>query len=176
MDRQLGSQFGNCYDSDKNLSRLTLTEFKDLMKPHVDSFNDARVFLRSLKYSFTSGERILPKNSHDAMRNLKSIGEESRKFQALIEYSDHLPRAIVPIRLPLIMALRDVELQVVKLSHLLDTLYDEGWTILNKRLEKLREIINELEVLQIQSKAIVDQIAMLLDVARFKEREYSIVK
>jgi hypothetical protein len=176
MDRQPGSQFGNRYDPDENLSRLTLTEFKDLMKPHVESFNDARSFLRSLKYSFTSGARILPKNSHDAMRNIKSIGEESRKFQAFIEYSDHLPRAIVPIRLPLIMALRDVELQVAKLSHLLDKLYDEGWTILHQRLERLREITHELEVLQVQSKAIVDQITVLSDVARFKEREFSIVK
>ena len=176
MERQLGSQLGNRYGSDENLSRLTLMEFKDLLKPHIESFNNARSILRSLKYSFTSGDRVLPINSHDAMRNLKSIGEESRKFQALIEYSDHLPRAIVPIRLPLIMALRDVELQIAKLSYLLDTLYDEGWIILHQRLERLREITHELEVLQMQSKAIVDQITALSDVARFKEREFSIVK
>jgi hypothetical protein len=173
MDKQPYSQSGNRYTTGNNLCRLTLAEFRDLTNPHVEAFSTARDILRSLKYLFMSGDRVLPKECEDAIRSLKGIGEESRKFQALIEHSDYLPLAIVPIRLPLIIALKEVELQVAKLIYLLDILYDEGWTTLHQRLGRQKEITHELEVLQVQNKGIVDHIGILSDRARFKEKVYS---
>lgn len=176
MDKQTYTQSSKRSATGNHLCRLTLAEFKARTNPHIEVFNTSKDILRSLKYLFISGERVLPNKCEDAIRSLKGIGEESRKFQALIERSDHLPLAIVPIRLPLIIALKDVELQIAKLTSLLDILYDEGWTTLHQRLSRLRKINQELEVLQVQIKEILDHVTILSDRARFKEREFSVPK
>ena len=97
----------------------------------------------------------------------------SRKLYAFLERSHNLPLAAVPLRLPLIFALQETEAQIAKLKHLLIVLRDKAYTDWDQPVEQLTEIRKELDLLETKHDKVLEQVDILLDRARFKEREYT---
>ena len=154
--------------------RLELADFNDYVRDHEKAILSTRDTLRFLKTKFNSEDRVWPAEFQDVIECLNLLRLESRKFHAFIERSNHLPLAVVPLRLPLLMALQDIEAQITTLNWLLVALLNDSWTSLVQSVEKIFEVKTTLGTLDLKSEEILDQIGILLDRARFKEREYSI--
>ena len=91
-----------------------------------------------------------------------------------IERSDRFPLAVVALRLPLFSVLADVEAQIIELNRLIIALCDDSQTTLDQSVQQVFEIENKIVLLELKSNEVLDEVAILLDRARFKEREYSI--
>jgi hypothetical protein len=154
--------------------RLGLAEFSDHVRHHVDTIISSQDTLRALKTLFNSGDQVWPAECEDVIECLTYMSKQNRMVDNFIRRSNHLPLAVVPLRLPLIMVLLDEDTQIAKLKRLLVVLRNEGWTTLDQPVEQLIDIKDELDVLLVKSNDVLDQIGILLDRARFKEREYSI--
>ncbi len=160
----------------KSSGRLTLVEFSDLVRPYIEAIATRRDDLSTLKALFTSGERVWDSDCEDAIECLISVNHDTRQFHSCIERSDHLPLPVVPLRLPLLAALEDVEAQIIKLNRLLAALRNDSWTALDQSVEQVFEVKNELEILELKRAEVLDQVSILFDRARFKEREYSMMQ
>lgn len=153
--------------------RLTLTEFSEQVREHIRAIHAAIDTLRTLSSLFSSGRRVWPSSCNDVIECLTSAGESSHRFQALLERSIYLPLSVVPLRLPLLLCLKNVDEQITTLNHLLADLRDTGKTALSQSAEQRREIEREMAVLLQYNQVALTQVDHLLDRARFKERTYS---
>lgn len=154
--------------------RLKLADFNDRVRNHEKAIISIRASLSSLKRKFNSEDRVLPAEFRDTIECLALLRLESQKFHAFIERSNYLPLAVVPLRLPLLMALQEIETLITKLNLLLIALRNDSWTTLVQPVEQIFEVNNNLGQLDLKSEEILDEIGILLDKARFKEREYSV--
>lgn len=154
--------------------RSRLHEFNSRVRSHIEAIISTQDTLRSLKTLFSSGDRVWPAEYEDVIECLTQMHAQERKFLTFIERSNHLPLAVVPLRLPLLMALNDVEAQIAKLNRLLVLLRNESWIVLDQPVEHLLDAKQELDILQVQIDDVLDEVRILLDSARFKEREFSI--
>ena len=152
--------------------RLTRDEFSNLLRPHLEDIVAVREGLQEIKCLFCSGDRILPSEFENTIQYLKRTCEHQREFYALIESSEFVPTSVVPLRLPLMIALMDMEVQITKLNELLDMLCSDGWRTLQQPAERLIEIRKAIKTLISEVDEVSHQINILLDRARFKEREY----
>jgi hypothetical protein len=155
--------------------RLGLAEFNHQVRDHVDDVISTQDALQYLKTLFSSGDEVRPACGDEVIECLSHICECIRGFLAFIERSNHLPLAVFPLRLPLIMTLKDLEAHNAKLNRLLNVPHDvdEGLIPLNQPVEQLFDIKHELGVMQAECNKVLDQVGILLDRARFKERQYS---
>lgn len=159
-----------------NFDRLKLAEFSEQVRSLVQVIREAIPSLRDLTGLFGSVRRIWPPACNDAIKCLTGTGEYSRRLEALIDRSLHLPLSIVPLRLTLLLALRNVDAQIILLKHLLVRMREASKTQLSQPAEQRREIEHELALLLRYSEEVVYQAEHLLDIARFKERAYNMVK
>lgn len=155
--------------------RLRLVEFYNRVRNYVKTIISILDTLRTIKTIFNSGDRVWPDQCEDAIECLTQMSEQSREFHAFIKRSNHLPLAVVPLRLPLIMALQDADAQIAKLNRFLVVFRNEGWITLDQPVEQLLDIKREMEILLVKNDEVLSQVSILLDRARFKEREYSAV-
>jgi hypothetical protein len=151
--------------------RQSLEEFTPQLRRHMWTILNSLNTVRSLNKMFDSGQRVWPTACNDALKSLTSIGEHGRKFQAFIEPSMHLPLVVVPLRLSLLWTLKNIELQITKLSQQLSLLRDTGKTALSQPMEERHTIVRELDVLTQYGEQAVQRAEDLLN--RAKEREYS---
>src|SRR6266852_4261324 len=107
--------------------RLGLAEFSDRVHSLVKAIISTQDILRSFKTMFISGDRVWPAECEDVIECLTQMRVQGRSFHTFIERSNYLPLAVVPLRLPLIIALQDVDAQIAKLNRLLVVLRNEGW-------------------------------------------------
>lgn len=156
---------GGCSD------RQPLAEFILQVRRHLWAIRTSQDTLRSLSSLFASGQRVWPSACNDTIESLTSVGEHSRKFHAFIEHSIHLPLVVIPLRLPLLLTLKNIDLQIIKLNQLLAVLRDGGKTALSQPAEDRRVIVGELDVLMLHSEQAIQQAEDLL--CKAKEREYS---
>lgn len=155
--------------------RLGLAEFNDRVRSYEKVIISTQDTLGSLKALIGSGDQIWPAECEDVIECLSLMRVQGRRFHTFIERSNHLPLAVVPLRLPLIMVLQDVDAQIAKLKLLLVVLRNEGWIVLDQPVEQLLEIKREMDILLVKNDEVLGQVSILLDRARFKEREYSMV-
>lgn len=155
--------------------RLGLAEFSDRVRSHLKVIISTQDRLRSLKTIFISGDRVWPAECEDVIECLNQMRVQGRSFHTFIERSNSLPLAVVPLRLNLIMALQEADAQIAKLDRLLIVLRNESWIVLDQPVEQLLDIKREMEILLVKNDEVLSQVSILLDRARFKEREYSIV-
>lgn len=153
--------------------RLGLAKFSDHVRNQVDIIISSQDTLRTFKILVNSGDSIWPAECEDMIKVLTSMAEQNRKFHNYIRRTDQLPLAVVPLRLPLIMVLLDEYTQIAKLKRLLVILRNESWTMLDWPVEQLLDINNELDVLLENINEVLGEVGILLDRARFKERQYS---
>jgi hypothetical protein len=154
--------------------RLKLSDFNDHVRNHEKVLIVTRDALRSRKQVLSSGDRVFPADFRDMMEYVTLLQQESRNFYDFIERSNHLPLAVVSLRLPLIMILQEIETMSTSINWLLANLRNESWTTLVLPVEQLFEVNNKLGLLDFKSDEVLDEIGVLLDRARFKEREYSV--
>lgn len=155
--------------------RLGLAEFNDRVRSYEKAIISTRDTLGSLKTLISSEDRVRPAECEDVIECLTLMRVQSRRFHTFIERSNHLPLAVVPLRLPLIMVLQDADSQIAKLNRLLVVLRNEGWIVLDQPVEQLLVIKHEMDILLVKNDEVLDQVSILLDRARFKEREYNMV-
>ncbi len=155
--------------------RLGLAEFNDRVRSYEKAIISTQDTLGSLKTLISSEDRVRPAECEDVIECLTLMRVQSRRFHTFIERSNHLPLAVVPLRLPLIMVLQDADSQIAKLNRLLVVLRNEGWIVLDQPVEQLLVIKHEMDILLVKNDEVLDQVSILLDRARFKEREYNMV-
>ena len=153
--------------------RQTLAAFIPQLRRHEWAILNAQDMLKSLSSLFASGQRIWPVACNDAIKSLTSVGEHGRRLHAFIDPSIHLPLVVVSQRLPILLTLKNIELQITKLTQLLTELRESGKTALSQPAEGRQVIVRELDVLIEYSEQVVQQTEDLL--RRAKEREYSAV-
>lgn len=99
--------------------RQELTGFFDLLFKFNATINDTQKELQTIDILFFSRQLVLsPCDFDKALEYLDHIDEWSHRFQSSIRQSIHLPLVVIPLRLPLLMSLLDVQAQVAKLKHL----------------------------------------------------------
>ncbi len=161
-------------DTTKDCSgRQPLEEFTLRFRCHLWATVNSQGNLRSLRGIFASGKRLWPLTCTNAIQSLSAFSEHSRNFHASIQRSKHLPLAVVPLRLDLLMTLRSIDLQITKLTQLLTTLHEVSKTALSQTTEERHTIVRELDVLILYSEQAVQHAEELLRKAQ--EREYSAV-
>lgn len=153
--------------------RLELTDFIDRVYSHLEIIKATQDSLQLLTDIFAFGEQDWSINCEDAIMCLTKFFKHISAFHSFIKRSDCLPLSVISYRFPLIMALTDVNLQITNLNHLLAKVRNESWTALYLPFEQLKEITNEIKILQVQNEEILDHGKILLDRVRFKEREFS---
>lgn len=154
--------------------RLGLAEFSDKVRNYVDDFIATQAILLSFKTIFNSKDIVWQSNGEYVIKCLSCLSEQNYMIYTFIKHSNHLPLAVVPLRLPLIMALQDADEQIATLKRLLIEFRSQGWATLNQSVEMFLAIKMELDILLLKSDKVLDEIGILLDRAKFKEREYSI--
>jgi hypothetical protein len=165
------------------MSRLPLTEFNVKLSSLAGAFAATQDSLQTIIDLFRPGQSICPPDFDDAIKCLLSIREHSCNFHAFIEQSGHLPLVIVPLRLPLLLSLTDVDIRIAKLKRLLATLQEEIWKTQLQPVEQKLAIWRELDELQLNCKEVLDQVSILKknlqyesDKSRFEKRLYSVVR
>jgi len=99
--------------------RQELTEFFDLLFKFNAVINDTQKELQTIDILFFSRQPVLSPNDFEkALECLDRIDEWSRQFHSSIRQSIQLPLVVIPLRLPLLMTLLDVQAQVAKLKYL----------------------------------------------------------
>ena len=147
MSEHTSPLFDDMYATIDSSGRQLLDEFIPQFRCHELAILNAQDKLKSLRSLFASGQRVWPIACNDAINHLTALVEHNRKFHASIQHSEHLPLVVVPLRLDLLLTLKNIELQFTKLSRLLATLRDEGSTALNQSVEERHVIVQELDVL-----------------------------
>jgi hypothetical protein len=143
------------------MSRLQPAEFSDLVSDHVEAIRATQETLQTVNDLFCSGQWVLPTKFENIVECLMSIGEHCRRFHAFIGQSGHLPLVVVPLRLSLLMTLKDVDMQVTKLLRLLATLYELIWITLYQPVEEKLEALQALNELQLDCKEVLKQVDIL---------------
>lgn len=165
------------------MSRLPLTEFNVKLSSHAEAIAATQDSLQAITDLFSPGQSIWPPEFDNVIKCLVSISEPSCNFHAFIEQSGHLPLVVVPLRLPLLLALTDVDIRIAKLKPLLTTLHEGMWKNKYQPTEEKLAIRRELEELQLNCKEVLDQVSVLKknlqyesDKSRFEKRLYSVVR
>ena len=154
----------------KTLSeRLELTDFSKQMLSYTATISKGQSILNEVGTLFLPGQQIFPVELEEAIKCVVDIGECSRKFHAFIEQSVHLPLVVVPLRLPLLIALQDVNGQVTKLKQLFTALREVIWTTVSQPIEQRLVIHRELEELKLACEEVLDQVDILIDNLRFEK-------
>lgn len=153
-------------------SRMELAAFSERLLDYSNSIKSRQNKLGEVGTLFSPGLGILPFEFENVVNCIVSIGECSREFHALIEESVSLPLVVVPLRLPLLIALQHVNVHVAELERLLDELNEIIWTSIHPLTQKRTAIQRELEKLRRACKEILDQVDILqLDLLFEKDRE-----
>ncbi|SRR5260221_10381792 len=174
---------GNMSEEANTLSgRLELTDFSELSHSYTVAISTALDTLRSIDALSHPEQQIWPSEFEKAIKCLGSIGEYCREFHAFIEHSGSLPLAVIPLRLSLLIALKDVDVKVPQLKLLFAALREVIWVTLYPPFEQRLVIQRELEELQLDCEEVLDQVNILLndlqyekDRSRFEKRIYSVV-
>ena len=153
--------------------RQTLEEFIPWLRLHIWAILDSRETLKPLKSAFDSGQRIWPAACSQAIQSLSIVSEQNKKFHASIEHSMHLPLVVVPLRLSLLVTLKNIDTQISKLTQLFNTLFDKSKTVVSQSADERYTIVRELDVLIQHCEQAVQQAEELLRIAQ--EQEYSLV-
>lgn len=153
--------------------RLSLDEFALRLRRHIWAIANAQESLLPLREVFDSGRRVWPAACSEIIQRLTASSEHGRRFHASLENSMNLPLAVVPLRLSLLVTLKNRELQITKLCQLLAVLRDKGKVALSQPAEDRYTILRELDVLIQYSAQAVQQAEELLSRARERERDYS---
>jgi hypothetical protein len=150
--------------------RQTLEAFIPQLRRYEWAILNTQDMLKSLRNSFSSGQRIWPVVCNEAIKN---VGKHIHRFHTHIEPSINLPLVVVSLRLPILLTLKNSELQITKLTKLLTELSESGKTALSQPAEGRQVIVRELDILIEYSEEVVQLAEDLL--RRAKEREYSTV-
>ena len=150
--------------------RLSLEEFTPRLRRHIWAISNSQETLKPLKDVFDSAQRVWPATCSETIQNLANASEHGRKFHASIESSMYLPLVVIPLRLSLLVTLKNIELQIMKLSQLLAVMRDKGKTALSQPAEDRYTIVRELDVLIQYGEQIVQQAEELLRKAQERER------
>ncbi len=176
MSDQLNTVLDNIQWTTEYCSRrLTLAEFAEQAHNHTYTIRSCDDKLEVVYNLFTSGKRVWPSECENTIKCLTRVSGHSQSFHAFIERSAHLPLAIVPLRLPLLIALKGMEKQISKLNQLLASMRDEGRTAVSQPVEERHLIECELDALLLYGDEVFRETKQLLDRARFMERTHSIV-
>jgi hypothetical protein len=176
MSEHTNVLFDDLHEPEVNIDRLKLIEFSEQVRRLVQVIREAIPSLRDLTGLFGSARRIWPPTCNDAIKILTGTGEYSHRLEALIDHSMRLPLSVVPLRLSLLLALRNLDAQIILLKQHLIRMREASKTQLNQPAEQRCEIEHELTLLLRYSEEVVYQAEHLLDRARFKERAYSMGK
>ncbi len=162
--------------------RLGLAVFIDFVQDYTAAISDSKDKLQAVHVLFLSGQLITPPEFENASKCIHNIGEYCRKFHAFIEESTNLPLVVIPLRLPLLIALKDVGLQVSRLKQLFAALQEVIWTTHDRPIEQQLLIQQELEELRLGCEEVLDQVTNLTNDLRFEEhrsrfskRPYSLI-
>src|SRR5258708_30566467 len=112
--------------------RQSLEEFTTRRLLHVWAISNAQETIKPLKDVFDSAQRVWPAACSETIQTLTNASEHGLRFHASLENSMYLPLVVVPLRLSLLVTLKNRELQVMKLNQLLAALRDKGKTALSQ--------------------------------------------
>jgi hypothetical protein len=161
--------------------RLELPEFIECVQTCATAINDYQSTLDTIHALFLSAQLITPPEFEDANRCIHDIGEFCYKFHAFIEESINLPLIVIPVRLPLLIALKNVVLHIIRLNQLFAALREVIWTTLDQSAEQRLLIQHELEELLVGCQEILDRVTNLTNDlryekhrSRFSKRPYSV--
>ena len=154
-------------------NRQSLEEFIPQFRRHEWAILNSQETLRSLKDALDLGKRVWPVECNGSIKSLTILCEHCRKFHASIQRSMHLPLVVVPLRLHLLLTLKNIDLQITKLTQLLVALRDTSRASLSQPSEERQVALYELDVLMQYCQQALLQSEDLL--RRAKEREYSTV-
>jgi hypothetical protein len=173
MSEQRDLLFDGANATTDSSGRQTLSYFTYQFRRHEWLIFNSQDTLRSFRDVFDAGQRVWPPTCDDAIHHLTALSEHSRKFHASIQRSRHLPLVIVPLRLDLLLTLKNIDQQIMKLIYQLAALRDAGRTALSQPSEDRRVIVCELDILIRYCEQALKQADDLL--RRAEAREYSIV-
>lgn len=154
--------------------RQSFDEFELRMRRHIWAISNAQESLLPLRDVFDSAQRVWPATCSEIIQHLTISSEHGRRFHASLENSMSLPLAAVSLRLPLLVTLKNRELQITKLCQLLAALRDRGKVALSQPAEDRYSILRELDLLIHYSTQTVQQAEELLGQAKERDRDYSV--
>lgn len=149
--------------------RLDLTGFFDLLVKYNAIIRNTQQELRAIGALFFSRQPILsPSDLEKALECLDQIDEWSRRFHTSIRQSIQLPLVVIPLRLPLLMALLDVQAQVAKLKQLVAMQREALWSSLYPTAEQRVAIQQSTEKLRLHCNEVLEQMDILKDKLRYE--------
>ncbi len=140
------------------MSRLQPADFSNLVSDHVEAIQATQEKLQTVNDLFCSGQWFLPTEFANIVECLMSIAEHCRGFHAFIGQSAHLPLVVVPLRLSLLLTLKDIDMQVTKLLRILATLYELIGITFYQPVEGNLEVQQALNELQLDCKEVLKQV------------------
>jgi hypothetical protein len=155
--------------------RQSLEEFTPQLRRHIWAILNSQETLKQVKDVFDSAQRIWPATCSETIQIITNISEHGHRFHASIEDSIYLPLVVVPLRLSLLVTLRNIEHQIMKLNQLLIALSDKSKTALSQSVEDRYNIVREMDVLIRYSEQAIIQAEELLRKAHEREQEYTTV-
>jgi hypothetical protein len=155
--------------------RQSLEEFTPQLRRHIWAILNSHETLKSLKDVFDSAQRIWPATCSETIQILTNVSEHGRRFHASIEDSIYLPLVIVPLRLSLLVTLKNLEHQIMKLNQMLIALSEKSKTALSQPAEDRYNIVREMDVLIRYSEQAIYQAEELLRKAYEREQECTAV-
>src|SRR5262249_51191822 len=115
---------------------------------------------------------IWPSNCDNAIAGLASSQEPIQNLNALLQAIDLLPLAVIPLRLPLMVALKRTEKQLMRVLQLVEVLRDACQRTPGQTTRQQREVRQALEALRQSNDLILKEVDSLRDRVQFQEQMY----
>ena len=106
------------------------------------------------------------------VKSISKLNDYVQEFYELLEANTLLPRAICPLRYPLLIALHHVDKQAKELALLINASFFYCSALSPREIIQRQAILCLFESLLQDSEGIVENINILLDQARFQERQF----
>ena len=104
------------WNGTRGKQRLTREDFDKQVFSCIQTIETSQDRQRAIKKTFKPGGWYKPSEYRDAINYVTTVGECCQSFHDYIEKSDYLPLSVVPFRLPVLIALKRVNLQMKHLK------------------------------------------------------------
>ncbi len=158
--------------------RQELTGFFDLLFNYHAIIKVTQKELQTIDVLFFARQPSLsPGDFEKALECLDQIDKWSRRFHSSIRQSIQLPLVVIPLRLPLLMAILNVQSQVAKVKQLVTLQREALWSSLYPTAEQRVVIQQGVEKLRQHCEEVLEQMDILMEKlsyerhrARFEKR------
>jgi hypothetical protein len=150
--------------------RQELTGFFDLLFKYNAVIKGTQKELQTINTSFFSRQSdSSPSDFEKALECLDQIDEWSRRFHSSIRQSIQLPLVVIPLRLPLLMAILNVQSQVAKMKQLVTLQREALWRSLYPTVEQWVAIQQGAEKLRQHCDEVLEQMDILMEKLRYEK-------